>query len=195
MARDARERAEKAGEEDLRRLESYVEAAQAAVLGLAQEREQILAEGRASDLSQESRQNLRARIDLYLHTNRLRPELERAITGLNGCADTLEKQAGKVLQWPWQKGGREDAVRKFRSDLASLLSFLNSLGERLKYEGPSGIGVQELQELDSLLRSENSNTDRVENLIAEARERGNREWADQVTRLTENVERLRGAFR
>ena len=64
--------------DDSRRLEAYVDAAQTAVLGLAQEREQILVEARGSNLTQENRQELRRRIDRYLLTTVLRPQLETA---------------------------------------------------------------------------------------------------------------------
>jgi hypothetical protein len=195
LARVALKQADEAQKDDLRRLEGYVEAAQAAVLGLAQEREQILVEARGNDLSHGSRQELRRRIDRYLHTNLLRPQLETAKTGLLECATTFENRAGRFLQWPWKRVDRQEAVRAFRSDLASLVGFLDDLGDRLKYEGPSGIGVEELEQLYELLGSESSSGDQVESLITDARARGNRRWADQVARLTEQVERLRRAFR
>ena len=39
---------------------------------------------------------------------------------------------------------RQEAVRAFRADRSSLVGFMNRLGDRLKYEGSSGIGVEEL---------------------------------------------------
>lgn len=185
LIQDSRGRAERENQREIDRLVAYLEIAQAAIAGLAVEREQILVQARHADpADQSSRDATLRRIDSYLHSNLLRPNLGLAIVGVRACSSDLEKQANTTWQVPWKKSDRKVAVGELKLILDSLVNFLNSLGDLLDYEAPSGLGKKELIELDhtlrhqSLARDANEVRAKIEKIVADGRNEGSRAWVD-----------------
>ena len=144
-------RAKAGDKEDVHTMLDYMEAARIAVWGLGQEREEILSDAALCDVKDKERVDLLAnRIDKYLRTNHLRPELERAIDGLGKCRDLVHgRRSERIMKWPlWGPGDRDKALDEVSTLLDQLVSFLNSLGDRLKHLSPSGIGAAELLEVE-----------------------------------------------
>lgn len=200
-AKKAVERAKAGDKEDVRTME-YMEAARLAIWGLGQEREEILSEALHCDLKEEKHaDNLADRIDKYLRTNRLRPELERAIEGLRECHLLIQQRSEKILHWPlWGRGDRAAVLDEVASLLAELINFLDGLGNRMQYLNPSGIGAVELLHVESALHGRTLDREQARLQLGKAVEdarthSSNREWLD-ITLKAESIGIwLRSAFR
>lgn len=201
-AKAAVERAKTGDKEDVRTMLEYMEGARIAIWGLGQEREEILSDANLCDLNDEKHvDDLADRIDKYLRTNRLRPELELAIKGLRDCHHLIQQRTEKIMHWPlWGRGDRRAALDEVSSLLGELIDFLASLGNRLEYLNPSGIGAVELQEVETALKHRALDLEearlRLARALNDARSHSsNREWLD-ITLKAEGIGiRLRSAFR
>jgi hypothetical protein len=202
-AKAAIERAKAGDKEDVHTMLEYMEGARIAVWGLGQEREQILSDAALCDVKDKERVDLLAdRIDKYLRTNRLRPELERAIDGLGECRDLVRgRRSEKIMKWPlWGPGDRDKALDEVSALLDQLVSFLNSLGDRLKHLNPSGIGAVELQKVEEALQRRQLDVEGARLHLTEAvndarSHSSNREWLDTTLKMEGIAIRLRSAFR
>ena len=196
------ERAKAGDKEDVRTMLEYMEAARIAIWGLGQEREEILSDATLCELKDKQRAgDLADRIDKYLRTNRLRPELERAIAGLGDCRDLVRQSSEKIMHWPlWGRGDRRAALDEISSLLDELIGFLDSLGNRLQYLDPSGIGAAELQRVEPAIQLRELDVEQARLQLAEAvsaarSHSSNREWL-AITLKVEGIGiRLRSAFR
>jgi hypothetical protein len=196
------ERAKTGDKEDVHAMLEYMEAARIAIWGLGQEREQILSDAARCDLRDpQCVQDLEGRIDKYLRTNRLRPELERAIAGLSECRQLMRQRSQKIMNWPlWGRADRSAALDEVSNLLDELIMFLNSLGNRLEQLNPSGVGAVELLKVEAALRQCELDLEgarlHLNEAWTEARNHGsNREWLDITLKVEGIGIRLRSAFR
>jgi hypothetical protein len=139
-------------------------AARAAVNGLEREYDEILHDLEAFDLRDPpSRSKLRARIRRYLLDENLRPILVEVLAGLNKSEKALRKDAQKFLgvpagRWiaPLAPGGRTriSTVDDLATHLATLERFLADLEQDYEgrpFQGPSGVGFDDLQLVEKAL--------------------------------------------
>src|SRR3954452_228275 len=90
------------------RVVTYLQSAQAAVRGLAQERQEILAQVRECNPADAKQVSAAAsRLSDYLHKDRISPYLQASIDGLRGCRQALENQTGGIR---WRKRDKKAAV-------------------------------------------------------------------------------------
>ena len=126
----------------------YLDAARVAVQSLGFERQQILTAMRRVDLRDGAAvEVLWLRLDSYLHEDRIRPQLEAAIGGLEGCRPVIEKQSSGLV---WRKADKQAALSSFVATLNRLDNLLGKLVSNF-LPGRSGMGVQTLREPDELL--------------------------------------------
>ena len=142
LAQDYIGKAEKLALEDVERCQNYLRAAQVAIIGLETEYDQIIVQAEICELDQpEQVRQLRERIREYLMVDKLRPELQKAVAGLDECRKALQKDANRFLQWPWTKKNRQVAVTEFADLLQQLVQYLKELDSRdLEYR-QAGTGV------------------------------------------------------
>lgn len=135
-------------EEVTKRISLYLESTESAVCALGLERQRILTELRKLDVSNAEHVSAAwERLDKYLHEDNIRPVLEKAIRGLNGCHSAIEDQANGLR---WRKRDKEAAVTEFSATLGELEQTLGELSSNF-YPGMSGMGVQTLQPIYKLL--------------------------------------------
>lgn len=186
--------------EDVRAMLGYLEAGRLAIWGLGQEREEILSDAAVCDLEdKDCVHKLRDRLDKYLHTNKLRPELARVITGLSECREIVEQRTHKILNRLSPRVGDQKAeLDKLYSLLVELSMFLQRLGDDQNFLTPSGIGVMELLHLEVALAEQNLDRAklRVAAVISEARSDifTNRQWLDITKKMEQVRVRLASAF-
>lgn len=142
MAQDYISKAEQLALEDVQCCQNYLRAAQVAIIGLETEYDQILVQAEICELDQlEQVKKLHERIREYLTVDKLRPELLKAVAGLDECSKALQKDAHRFLQWPWIRSNRRTAVTDFATLLQQLVQYLKDLdGRGLAYR-PAGTGV------------------------------------------------------
>jgi len=107
LAQNHINKAKKFEKDDAESCKNYLEAARIAVIGFEKECDQILVQAENCDLNKpEKVENLRLRIDNYLHVDSLRFELNDAVGGLKDCREGLQQNVDKYIQWPWVKKNR-----------------------------------------------------------------------------------------
>ena len=87
------------------------------------------------------------RLDLYLHVDNIRPQLEISIRGLGACYQTIENEAKGA--W-WRKRDKEAAVKTFLNTLSELVNLLQRLTSDF-FPGGSGMGVETLVPIYKLI--------------------------------------------
>ena len=193
------EEASDRNKDDVERCERYLEACSEAIRGLEQEYDEILVQAKNSNETPDEIQNLRERIDKYLHVDRLRPKLSDAINGLSYYQENLTKNADRYLEWPWKKADKKLAVNEFSEVLEELQTYLKKLDEQELPYRPAGTGVGQAA-LHTMLNLLNNPMElRSENLRELAKkhisERDKEPLFEYVKQIRLLIERLRHAFR
>jgi len=139
--------------EDVRSCQGYLNAANEAIVALEAEHDLILVQAQSLDLDQHDKvKQLYDRIEAYLTVDKLRPLLQEAVSQLKGCREALVKHSDRVLQWPWKKDDRQQAVKEFSSTLESLTAYLTELDRDGVRRYQSGVGVTSLVKIQETLR-------------------------------------------
>lgn len=132
-----------------RKILLYLDVARASVQALGIERQQILTDARRCDIKDKKQvKALWERMYLYLHKDKIRPQLENAIGGLRGSRGDFERKAQGLR---WRKRDKKAAIKTFLITLDDLESLL----EGLVYDflpGGSGLGVQTLIPIEELIK-------------------------------------------
>jgi hypothetical protein len=133
----------------------YLRAAQAAVMGLEEELDEILIQAKAvARFRWDERAIAFERIDRYLNRDRLRPILDQSLHGLLACRAQMEKDANGFFA----RQEKAELVSSISDALDDLFRYLRSLSgamgyTRENYAGSSGINMPELIAIQRLLES------------------------------------------
>ena len=189
-----------------RRVLLYLESARGAVQGLGVERQHILTDvGRCNVGNADQLNAVWTRLDVYLHQDSLRPQLESSIQGLRACRQTIEREANSA--W-WRKNDKQAAVETFSRTLFDLESTLQQLSNKY-YPTTSGMGIQTLVPIFDLLTrvrkdqqfghfnrgSVESVHEELGELVAQAlRDKDHEEWFRMAGKVEASVAELRLAF-
>jgi hypothetical protein len=132
-----------------RRVVLYLEVAREAVNALGLERQRILSMARRCNIRKPKQvEALWARLDTYLHEDNVRPQLEKAVRGLQACAEPIKKHTEGIK---WRKRDKQAAVAMFLSTCGELEQVLTELAHHF-YPGSSGMGVGTLLPIEHQLR-------------------------------------------
>lgn len=202
MARDYARKAEGYITEDLEFCISYLAVTRVAIQGLEEEYDQILAVAKSCDLQDATAaMDLQRRINTYLHVDRLRPELGRALAGLRATHSAMKEHADHFLQWPWAKPDRRAAVAEFATllrDLEGYLRELDAMGLQYRAAG-TGVGIKWLQEMGPFLSGNplhpNPYAAWAELVDAALADRSKDNLLRYTTRIEMTIQMLRRAFR
>jgi hypothetical protein len=194
-AKVAMDRADQANKADVDAILGYFDAARIAIWGLGQEREAILSDAATCDLANEQQVDaLEKRLDQYLRVNILRPHLELAIVGLDACQKIAKQHNEPFWFWPFRDKDKNTALVDVMEQHKGLGDFLNILGNRVNHSDPSGIGWQQLMDIETALKDRNR--DVFENAVQAARkDASNREWLNMTLKMVTVGINLREAFR
>lgn len=152
-------KAEAVGEANAEACIYYIKAAQSAIAGLEQEYDEILVQCRmVATYRWDGRGDLAERINRYLNTDRLRPELDKAVHGIEKCVSFMSAHPNKFFVMLHLHHAPNAAAMKSLDQLLGQLSdYLKSLSvtmgfERVEYAGPSGLNALVLLEMEELLK-------------------------------------------
>jgi hypothetical protein len=134
-------------------------AAHEAVRGLTAEHAEILRDAVQLDIARpENQQLLLRRIDRYLREDELRPLLAQTAAGLKEIEAALKRQRRTVLERVWflsRRRRRQEVLRRLSDHLDEVQRFLRELDadfDRRRYELPSGVGLDDLLQLERGLK-------------------------------------------
>lgn len=182
----------------------YLRAAQAAIRALGRERQGILLDASRCDLQdREKVEALWERIRVYLQEDNVREPLKKAIEGLRGCRENIER-ATQGLKW--RKRDKQEAVEAFLSTLDDL----NDQAQHLVYDffpEYSGQGLKTLVPVFELVgrvggdlrRGRVSNIEADEEKLGELirdalRDPAQSDWIERAARLERMTVELQLAF-
>jgi len=135
----------------------YLRAAQVAIEGLETEADEILRDSKLVALFDwERRSELYARIDTYLHVDRLRTLLDKSLEGMRASYNYAKENSGRFFQSSSTQAHQRLAVESILSLIQSATQYLESLSGAMgysseNYAGPSGIHVEELLQIQQHL--------------------------------------------
>jgi hypothetical protein len=186
---------------EVERCSKFLEACSAAISGLEQEYDEILAQTVNCPNEPAAVGQLKQRIWDYLHIDKLRTKLIDATTGLASYEERFRNDAERFLDWPWRwanRAEREEAVKRFSKNLDELYGYLLELNQRDLPHRATGTGIYQealheiLKTIDTPAVSRNvSLRDLGQRFLAERkREPGVR----HVKRIREATEEMRKAF-
>jgi hypothetical protein len=134
---------------EVERCTKFLEACTEIVLGLNQEYDEILVQTANCPESPADTARLRARIDEYLHVDKLRGKLVDAIQGISFYELRFQTSAASVFNWPWRRSEKIRSVEKFTNNLRELRMYLDQLSTQdLPHRSAgSGIGAPELNDI------------------------------------------------
>lgn len=182
----------------------YLQVAQRAIRALGKERQGILSDAAGCDVQERTQvEALSERMRVYLQEDNVREPLKKAIEGLRGCRQNIERAAQGLK---WRKRDRQEAVQFFLSTLGDLDVQAQALEHNFfpEYSG-QGLGtlvpVYELVDRigDDLRRSRASDVDADEEKLAELirdalRDPAQGEWIEKTAHIERLIVELQLAF-
>jgi hypothetical protein len=106
----------------------------------------------------------------------------------------VEKHNEPPWYWPFRSDDKNTALAAVKQQLNVLVFFLDSLGNRLQYLDASGIGAEELVNIENTLKGRNR--DDLDRAVQTARKhQTNREWLDKTLEMETVAINLKDAFR
>jgi hypothetical protein len=190
------EKARQYAVEDVQRCQNYLMAAGAAIKGLEKEYDQILVQAKHCQVDQpEQVRDLQVRIDNYLTVDELRPELFKAITGLEEYQVVMQRRAERFLQWPWAKANRREAITEFVTLLQSLRDYFAALDEITSPGGPTGVGASSLLRIAGYLQAQPSQEGLVQLVSEMQADRTKAGLMEYTSRIERTINVLLKAFR
>lgn len=182
----------------------YLLVVQRAIHALGRERQGILSDAAGCDVQERSQvEALLERMRVYLQEDNVREPLKKAIEGLRGCSQDIERAAQGLK---WRKRDKQKAVQDFLSTLGDLDVQVQDLEHNFfpEYSG-QGLGtlvpVYELVDRigKDLRRSRASDVDvdeeRLAELIRDAlRDPAHTEWMEKTAHIERLIVELQLAF-
>ena len=149
--------ADKLAKDDAQYYSMYLAVAAKAVEGLEGEYLGILKQAAGCNpLNAQEAENLKTRINDYIHGEVLRKSLNESIDRLREGRGALQEHAERLLIWPEAKKKRTAALEKFDQLLNDLEGYLGSLGN---YKGPSAVALDDIRRIQAELAKEPINSE------------------------------------
>lgn len=181
------------------RCEIFLETCSEAIRGLEREYDEILVQASSFQGSIKEAKELRKRINEYLHIDKLRDKLKEAIEGLSFYQEAFEIKAKSIMNWPWKKKDKEEAVNQFAGTLKQLHTYLEKLSNQdLPFRtAGTGIGIEALFSiLNQLDRSDGSQDTIIKELSKKYQsERDKEPMFENISRIRVLIEKLHKEFR
>lgn len=182
----------------------YLQVAQRAIHALGKERQGILSDAAGCDVRERTQvEALSERMRVYLQEDNVREPLKKAIEGLRGCRQFIEREAQGLR---WRKRDRQKAVQAFLSTLDDLDTQARDLEHNFfpEYSG-QGLGtlVPVYEWVDrmrgNLRRNRASDVDADEEKLAELirdalRDPAQGEWIEKTAHIERLIVELQLAF-